>query len=82
MNLFQSVYKELPPKLTLISWFYSVIFSFFNLTTVMYQETTEDGHFKVVAVVSSSIGAANLTELENKKACFPEFGGLGKNYIF
>jgi hypothetical protein len=48
----------------------------------MYQETTEDGHFKVVAVVNSSFGAANLRELENKKACFPEFGGLGKNHIF
>lgn len=49
---------------------------FYNLRNVMYQETTEDGHFKVVAVVNFSNGAANLRELENKKACFPEFGGL------
>ncbi|XP_023702875.1 transferrin isoform X2 [Cryptotermes secundus] len=48
----------------------------YNLRTVMYQETIEDGHFKVVAVINSRTGAANLTELKNKKACFPEFGGL------
>jgi hypothetical protein len=47
----------------------------------MYQETTQDGHFKVVAVVSSDLTSASLTELENKKACFPEFAGLGKYVI-
>jgi hypothetical protein len=69
-------------EMTLNSWFYFGAFSLFNLATVMYQETMQDGHFKVVAVVNPSIGAANLRELKNKKACFPEFGGIGKNQIF
>jgi hypothetical protein len=47
----------------------------------MYQETIQDGHFKVVAVVNPNLTAASMSELENKKACFPEFAGLGKNHI-
>lgn len=47
----------------------------------MYQETIQDGHFKIVAVVNLNLTASNMSELENKKACFPEFAGLGKNYI-
>ncbi|XP_021919269.1 transferrin-like isoform X3 [Zootermopsis nevadensis] len=49
---------------------------FSNLTTVMYQETIQDGHFKIVAVVNLNLTASNMSELENKKACFPEFAGL------
>jgi hypothetical protein len=47
----------------------------------MYQETEQSGHFKVVAVINPDLTAANLRELEGKKACFPEFAGLGKGHI-
>jgi len=59
----------------------SVKLSFFNLTTVAYQETEENGSFKVVAVVNYNLTATAMMELKNKKACFPEFAGLGKDPI-
>jgi hypothetical protein len=59
----------------------SVILSFFNLTTIAYQETEEKGSFKVVAVVNHNLAATAMTELKDKKACFPEYAGLGKDPI-
>ena len=59
----------------------SVKLSFFNLTTVAYQETEENGSFKVVAVVNRNLSATAMMELKDKKACFPEFAGLGKDPI-
>lgn len=79
--MFICPYRDLLSKITYIFWFPSVFLSFSNLRTVMYQETIQDGHFKVVAVVNPNLTAASMSELENKKACFPEFAGLGKNHI-
>jgi hypothetical protein len=59
----------------------SVKISFFNLTTVAYQETKESGSFKVVAVVKDNLAATAMTELKDMKACFPEFAGLGMDHI-
>jgi len=59
----------------------SVKLSFFNLSTIAYQETEENGSFKIVAVVNHNSSATAMVELKNKKACFPEFAGLGKDPI-
>jgi hypothetical protein len=67
--------------MTYISCCPFVILSFFNLTTVAYQETEENGSFKVVAVVKHNLTATKMTEFKDMKACFPEFAGLGKGHI-
>jgi len=59
----------------------SVKLRFFNLTTVAYQETKENGSFKVVAVVNRNLAATAMMQLKDKKACFPEFAGLGMDPI-
>ena len=54
------------------------ICSYYNLTTVLYEEIEVEDNSRIVAVVKKGIDAESMKDLQQKKACFPEFGGLGK----
>lgn len=50
----------------------------FNLTSAMYAETDDQHYSKVVILIKANSRINTFNDLKGKKACFPEFGGIGK----
>lgn len=49
----------------------------FNLTAAMYDETDDQLYSRVVILIKAQSRISGFNDLKGKKACFPEFGGIG-----
>lgn len=54
------------------------IFSPFNLTAAMFQETEKEKYSSVVVLVRADSRFTRFENLRSAKACIPEFGGIGR----
>lgn len=52
--------------------------STYNLTAALYAETETSKYSSVVAVIKATSKYERFENLRNSKACFAEFGGIGK----
>lgn len=57
---------------------YVGISSNFKLTSAMYAETEEALYSRVVILIKAGLNIQRFEDLRGRKACFPEFGGIGK----
>lgn len=48
----------------------------FGLSGLIYQDSDNDRAYRILAVVRAESGIKQLSDLKQKSACFPEFGGL------
>ncbi|XP_073994215.1 transferrin-like isoform X2 [Rhodnius prolixus] len=50
----------------------------YNLSTVVFEDNTLDGYYQIMAVLKAeNTNIRTFRDLRNKKACFPEYNGLG-----
>lgn len=49
-----------------------------NLQNLLYNDKSDKDISSIVAVISESSTVKNFADLKGKKACFPEYQGLGK----
>ena len=55
------------------------LFRSFKLSPIAYQDSAQAGKYHVIAVLSSSnTNIKSWKDLRQRRACFPEFGGLGR----
>lgn len=54
-------------------------FSVYNLTAALYAETETERYSAVVMVVKEKSKFRSFEDLKNAKACFPEYGSIGKS---
>lgn len=57
---------------------YFILYSVYNLSTILYEETEDSRYSSVVAVIkeSDSERIKSFEDFRDKKACLPEFGGI------
>lgn len=60
---------------------FSFIKSPYNLTTALYVETETEKYASVVVVVRADSSYERFENLRNAKACFAEFGSIGKRQV-
>lgn len=53
-------------------------FSPYNLSAALFEETEQSKYSSVVIVVKEDSRINGFDDFKNSRACFPEFGGIGK----
>lgn len=54
------------------------VLSVYNLTAALYAETETERYSSVVMVVKENTKFRKFEDLKGSKACFPEYGSIGK----
>lgn len=59
-----------------------IIFNFspYNLTAAVFAEIDTEKYSQVVVLVKDGSKYETFESLQGAKACFPEFGGIGKSF--